>query len=117
MDKSLDRGLALMSAWWYRHYVLAVSIAVWSGMTALCGTAVNFATLFATRVGTAIGEAGGTALGNFVAGQAVQAYGWRTTFVLVGLPGLLVAALVYLTIKEPPRGFSDHAGTLRPTLP
>ncbi len=52
----------------------------------------------------------GTALGTFVAGQAVQAYGWRTTFVLVGLPGLLVAALVALTIKEPPRGLSDHGG-------
>ena len=24
MDKSLDRGLALMSAWWYRHYVLGL---------------------------------------------------------------------------------------------
>lgn len=129
-----------------RRNVLAVSIAVWSGMTALCGMAVNFTMLFATRVGTAIGEAGGTppshslisdyfkknergrafaifalgvpfgtALGTFAAGQALQAYGWRTTFMLVGLPGLLVAALVALTIKEPPRGLSDHGGMLRQT--
>jgi sugar phosphate permease len=29
------------------------------------------------------------------------------TFVIVGLPGLLVALLVRLTIQEPPRGYSD----------
>ncbi|MCA8900808.1 MAG: MFS transporter [Hyphomonas sp.] len=33
--------------------------------------------------------------------------GWRIAFVLVGLPGLLVATLVRTTIKEPPRGYSD----------
>ena len=33
--------------------------------------------------------------------------GWRIAFVMVGLPGLLVAALVRLTVKEPPRGYSD----------
>ena len=33
--------------------------------------------------------------------------GWRIAFVVVGLPGVLVALLVWLTIKEPPRGYSD----------
>jgi predicted MFS family arabinose efflux permease len=33
--------------------------------------------------------------------------GWRVAFVVVGLPGVLVALLVWLTIKEPPRGYSD----------
>lgn len=33
--------------------------------------------------------------------------GWRIAFVLIGLPGLLVALLVKLTVKEPPRGYSD----------
>lgn len=33
--------------------------------------------------------------------------GWRIAFVLVGLPGILVAILVKLTIQEPPRGYTD----------
>jgi MFS family permease len=122
-----------------RRNVLALAVALWSGMTALCGAAVNFTMLFATRVGTAIGEAGGsppshslisdyfpkserakafaifalaipigTAFGNYVAGQSIQAFGWRTTFMLVGLPGLAVAFLVWLTVQEPPRGMTDN---------
>ncbi|MEW4466207.1 MFS transporter [Parasphingorhabdus sp. JC815] len=33
--------------------------------------------------------------------------GWRVAFVVVGIPGLIVAAIVKLTIKEPPRGYTD----------
>ena len=33
--------------------------------------------------------------------------GWRIAFVAVGLPGVLVAWLVWVSIKEPPRGYSD----------
>jgi MFS family permease len=125
-----------------RRNVLAIAVAFWSGMTALCGAAVNFVMLFFTRVGTAVGEAGGsppshslisdyfpkserarafaifalgvpfgTALGNYIAGQSIQAFGWRTTFMLVGLPGLAVALLVRLTVREPPRGLSDNVST------
>lgn len=36
--------------------------------------------------------------------------GWRIAFVIVGLPGVLIAVLVYMTIKEPPRGYSDPPG-------
>ena len=43
-----------------RRNVLAISIALWSIATALCGAAANFTQLVAARVGTAIGEAGGT---------------------------------------------------------
>jgi predicted MFS family arabinose efflux permease len=43
-----------------RRNVLAISVALWSAMTALCGMAVNFTMLFTARIGTAIGEAGGT---------------------------------------------------------
>jgi MFS family permease len=35
--------------------------------------------------------------------------GWRVAFVIVGVPGLLVAAIVKLTIAEPPRGYTDPA--------
>ncbi|HWW66034.1 MAG TPA: MFS transporter [Sphingomonadaceae bacterium] len=38
-----------------------------------------------------------------IAGWIGQSYGWRTTFIVSGLAGLLLAALVVLTVKEPPR--------------
>lgn len=38
--------------------------------------------------------------------------GWRIAFVVVGLPGVLIAALLLLTVKEPPRGYSDPPGTV-----
>ena len=52
----------------------------------------------------------GTALGSFVSGNANVYFGWRTTFMIVGLPGLLIALLVLLTLKEPPRGYADGPG-------
>lgn len=33
--------------------------------------------------------------------------GWRIAFVAVGLPGILVAIVLWFTIKEPPRGYSE----------
>jgi predicted MFS family arabinose efflux permease len=40
----------------------------------------------------------------FLAGGYLREYiGWRLAFVVVGLPGILVAVLVYLTVREPYR--------------
>ncbi len=33
--------------------------------------------------------------------------GWRIAFVVVGAPGILIALVFLMTIKEPPRGYSD----------
>lgn len=33
--------------------------------------------------------------------------GWRIAFVVVGLPGILLALIFNRTVKEPPRGFTD----------
>ncbi len=44
-----------------RTRVIAAGLVVWSGFTALCGAATNFAQLFACRLGVGIGEAGGVA--------------------------------------------------------
>jgi MFS family permease len=49
----------------------------------------------------------GTSIGNITSGWSNVYFGWRATFMIVGLPGLLVALLIWLTIKEPPRGYSD----------
>ena len=43
-----------------RPRLIAVSLAIWSGMTALCGVALNFWQLLAARVGVGVGEAGCT---------------------------------------------------------
>jgi MFS family permease len=56
----------------------------------------------------ALGVPFGSALGNYIAGQSIQAFGWRHTFMLVGVPGLIVASIVWLTVKEPPRGMADN---------
>src|SRR5215475_14349519 len=43
-----------------RRNIIAVSLALWSGMTALCGLAHNRWQLILARFGVGIGEAGGT---------------------------------------------------------
>lgn len=44
-----------------RSWVIAVSLVLWSGFTALCGLAQNFWQIFLARLGVGIGEAGGIA--------------------------------------------------------
>jgi MFS family permease len=43
-----------------RPVIIGVSVAAWSGFTALCGSAQNFAQLIAYRIGVGVGEAGCT---------------------------------------------------------
>jgi MFS family permease len=54
-----------------------------------------------------MGIAGGLFLGLLLGGQVAKAYGWRAAFYVCGLPGILLAVIVRLTLREPPRGFSD----------
>lgn len=42
-------------------------------------------------------------VGYFLAGWLNELYGWRITFVLLGMPGLGLAALAWLTLREPRR--------------
>ena len=41
-------------------------------------------------------------------GWVAESLGWRMTFIVVGLPGVLIALLVAATLKEPPRGLAEH---------
>ena len=53
--------LAMLADRTSRSRVIAAALAVWSGFTALCGTAASFGQLFFYRLGVGIGEAGGVA--------------------------------------------------------
>jgi MFS family permease len=52
----------------------------------------------------------GQFLGYVAAGYIAHEYGWRAAFYVVGIPGILMAILVKMTLREPPRGFSEPAG-------
>jgi MFS family permease len=55
----------------------------------------------------ALGAPLGAWLGANMAGAVANAYTWRAAFIALGVPGLLVGMLVYLTVREPPRGRLD----------
>lgn len=135
-----------------RRNILALALAIWSGMTTLCGVAQNYGQLLVARFGVGIGEAGGTPpstsiladkfppalrpmaltifalgaclgawLGSSVAGSVAERGGWRAAFLVLGIPGLLMALIVRFTVREPRRGQLDssnidlHPTTLRAT--
>lgn len=57
----------------------------------------------------------GLILGSIIAGLLAQHYGWRAALVTIGLPGLLIAGLVILVLREPRRG--AFAGDAAPSAP
>jgi MFS family permease len=61
----------------------------------------------------ALGACLGAWLGSSVAGWAAQRSGWRAAFLVLGIPGLLVAVIVRLTVREPVRGQLDSPASLR----
>jgi len=50
----------------------------------------------------------GLMFGLFIGGWINEAFGWRMAFFVVGLPGVLLALVVRLTIQEPQRGLSEN---------
>ncbi len=121
-----------------RTWIIAIACAVWSGFSALCGTAANFWQLLLFRIGVGAGEAGGSppsysliadyfppeqrgtalaiyslgvpigsALGTALGGYVAAIYGWRIAFYAVGLPGVILALLVLVVVREPKRGGMD----------
>jgi predicted MFS family arabinose efflux permease len=65
----------------------------------------------------AIGTYLGVFLGYFIGGYINQYYGWRTAFYAAGLPGLALAAVLWLTISEPKRGAMAETFTPEPIGP
>lgn len=59
----------------------------------------------------------GSGLAFLTGGWLVTHYDWRTALILAGLPGLALAALVALTVRELPRGFADHRADVTASVP
>lgn len=135
-----------------RRNIIAIGVALWSVMTAVCALAGNFWRLLLARVGVGVGEASlqapatsliadlfprerlstamsvyamgvflGSGLAYFIGGWVVGLVSeqtlwtlpmlgairpWQTAFLIVGLPGLLIAMLMF-TVKEPERKMTD----------
>ena len=65
----------------------------------------------------ALGAPIGAWLAADVAGAFAQAYGWRAAFFALGVPGVLLGLLVFLSIREPRRGRLDAlAGDRRASM-
>jgi MFS family permease len=65
----------------------------------------------------AIGTYLGIFLGYFIGGYVNQHYGWRMAFFTAGLPGIALAAVLWLTISEPKRGAMAETFTPEPIGP
>ena len=122
-----------------RRNIVAISLTIWSGMTAISGLAQNYWQLLAARVGVGIGEAGGSppshsmisdmfppekrasAIGFYSTGISIgilfgflfggwlnEFFGWRVAFFVVGIPGVILALVLYLTVPEPIRGLAEN---------
>lgn len=61
----------------------------------------------------AMGVTAGTLSANLIGGPVADAFGWRNAFIWIGLAGVLVAIAFKLTVREPPRGYSDPPGVSR----
>lgn len=61
-------------------------------------------------LGASLGTFAGPALG----GLAAHEYGWRNAMLLAGIPGLVLAPLVWFTLREPRAGLADGLRAERP---
>ena len=52
----------------------------------------------------------GAWIGADIAGIINDAFNWRTVFLVLGIPGIVVGLVILATIKEPRRGQLDHKG-------
>ncbi len=55
----------------------------------------------------ALGVPFGIMIGYLAGGWVNQYFGWRKAFFVVGLPGLVLALILRLTLREPPRGHAE----------
>ncbi len=88
----------------------ATALGIYSMGVTLGGVLANLfggplAQMQGADVGTWVDSVGFGSLFSWLDWSLVE--GWRVAFVVVGLPGVLVALWVFMTIQEPPRGYAD----------
>jgi predicted MFS family arabinose efflux permease len=135
--------LALIADRRSRRNLIAAALCAWSLATAACGLIRSFGQFMVARILVGVGEAGGTppshslvsdyfppgrralaltifsigaSLGSMLgatAGSISEHWGWRAAFFVLGLPGVLLAALVFMTVREPARGRLDDSPRTR----
>lgn len=72
----------------------------------------------ATALGIySLGAPIGVMIGFLAGGWLVHFFDWRTAFIVVGLPGVLMAVIVSRTVKEPPRGLSEGVQSVQEQAP
>lgn len=89
-----------------RPKVIALALAVWSAMTALCGLAQNFAQLLLARIGVGVGEAGCTPPAHSLISDIVppERRASALAFYSLGIPvGTLLGMIIGGTL-------ADHVG-------
>lgn len=122
-----------------RRNIVAVSVGLWSFMTAISGFVQSYSQLLAARIGVGIGEAGGSPpshsivsdifppekrasalafystgvnlgilFGFLFGGWLNEFFGWRVAFMVVGVPGIILAIIVRATVREPVRGLIEN---------
>ncbi len=65
----------------------------------------------------ALGIPIGSILGLLAGGWIAEFYGWRAAFYVVGLPGIALALVVKLTVREPLRGMSEGSSAAHAEQP
>jgi len=58
----------------------------------------------------------GNAIGPIIATQLLLVTDWRTVFMLVGIPGLIMAAVMFFLVREPAAPVSDGPAAPRPSF-
>ena len=61
-----------------------------------------------------LGVYGGILVGTVGGAYLVQYFDWRTAFIVVGMPGILLALVVRFVVKEPPRGMAEARKDVAP---
>ncbi len=56
----------------------------------------------------------GILFGFLAGGWINEIFGWRLAFFVVGLPGIVLALVVWLTVREPPRGMAEQRADVAP---
>jgi MFS family permease len=64
-----------------------------------------------------MGINGGVFVAWFVGARVAKAWGWQNTFIVLGLPGILLSVIVWMSLREPPRGFSEKVAVAREPPP